>query len=79
MRQVLAVPGAAEDAHEEAWPVLLHLDVLDGDVECTSVEEALHQVVEMFGHQIVEVGLFDMRIVRVMYYLRPVIVKRFNL
>ncbi len=49
--------GTRQHANREARPVLLHLQMHQRHVERAGFEEALHQVLEMLGVEVVEVRL----------------------
>ena len=52
-----ALRGTGDGPDQEARPVLLHLDVLEGHVEGAGLEQPLHQVVEVFRGEVVEMAL----------------------
>jgi hypothetical protein len=56
-RERQAIRGLRQHPHPEARAVLLHLQVMDGDVEGARLEEPLHQVVEVLGDEVVQVRL----------------------
>jgi hypothetical protein len=63
-RQEQPLRRPAEHAHQIARPVLLHLEVLQRDIQGAGLDETFHQVVEVLGHQVVEVRLEEADAVR---------------
>src|SRR5947209_3336663 len=52
----LTVLGTAKHAHQHTWPVLLHLQRAERDIQRTSFQQTLHREPELLGRGVVQVG-----------------------